>query len=1155
MSDSDQAQFIQEYQYADSSEGLLFYDTAIAFSQEYQVVWSRRVTGASAIYIALRYSNMMSAVVTLAELATPSCASLYILNLVLIGAVCLVYLSQSAFAAIRVYAIQGGAWATAAVVMALGLVPVATNIYGASQTMPADTLLSCWSSKTSATESNKRIGSDIPHILALQRWISSVILCRFFLNLRQAANSNDDLMTSSDRTFSGITSRIIGNMGEMLEEDSLESDTLVGTYYGTELDDGDLLPSDNTREMLFNRSKGTLAATYQLVSEMTTTRSYSSSVATNSNSEGQTLDYLHGKRSQDHDQLALDPSNVPIRDYTLMLSASEPTTAEGPFNEPDADVVLRTSDMVDFYVHVVILRIASPFFKDMFSLPQPRSGGLDAPEIIPVAEDSKTLDCLLRMSYPIEEPLLTDLGLVGSVLEAAMKYQMDTSVKKLRRMLSAFSNPLRVYTIACTCRLEKEAQLAAQEWVEDQQSAVTDYIDEMDSIPAGSYFRLLHFHSASRAGKAVPEGYCFCSPAAAAAPEAADVVTTAFVIPPPFDVPASPTHVIVRCLDADFYADRGVLLLSSPKLKAMLNDPELKSEGDRSVISLRERQEVLLILLQLTYPGTLPELDDWHMLTAVVEAAGRLEMTRAAELAKKQWISQIEAHPHPSYFVATRNGWDELAHAAAKHALLISADEYVPEMESVDARTYRQFLLYRQRCRALVTVARRQIVADRNVGKQEAYDVFFDERERDMSLDYTLHRAWALCGAASEPMDPPRQSASAANAPAAGLGGAWPAIVAQLFSVRSCHSGEMLDIIYSCEEHGGGAVAAIDQMPVPGATMQPASCEGHALNIIIYATHAATMENGWMRGKFSDLAPHGSVESLFPPVAYTLDHQPPRQPVQPLAYDDDNVQIPAHKRPAEEEVSQPIHRTLRDNNYGIHPWATYKDITRAPPAEWPREPSPPVLPANTAGQGTASRISVTAKHRQAAIADVPQPVAGSSNSVPGAATAGRSSVGKRCSCVFCGSSFASYSNRREHVAAHCRSDERGPFYCPSCWAEFPNVNLVVKHGVVHGLSPMQMARSQYFMSISWVPNYQPEKGVSIKQPAPIELYEALGSLYSRDPIHCLNDIVLSVFQPAKTKCRRAQRPPHLLPSPAPMQTSFYGRPMASTFIFTSLCLV
>lgn len=239
--------------------------------------------------------------------------------------------------------------------------------------------------------------------------------------------------------------------------------------------------------------------------------------------------------------------------------------------------------------------------------------------------------------------------------------------------------------------------------------------------------------------------------------------------------------------------------------------------------------------------------------------------------------------------------------------------------------------------------------------------------------------------------------------------------------------------------------------------MQPASCKGHALNIIIYATHAATMENGWMRGKFSDLAPHGSVESLFPPVAYTLDHQPPRQPVQPLAYDDDNVQIPAHKRPAEEEVSQPIHRTLRDN-YGIHPWATYKDITRAPPAEWPREPSPPVLQANTAGQGTASRISVTAKHRQAAIADVPQPVAGSSTSVPGAATAGRSSVGKRCSCVFCGSSFASYSNRREHVAAHCRSDERGPLYCPSCWAEFPNVNLVVKHGVVHGLSPMQMAR-------------------------------------------------------------------------------------------------
>ncbi|KAI0255963.1 hypothetical protein BJV78DRAFT_1113987, partial [Lactifluus subvellereus] len=42
-----------------------------------------------------------------------------------------------------------------------------------------------------------------------------------------------------------------------------------------------------------------------------------------------------------------------------------------PFDDADADIILRSSDQVNFHVYKVILSVASPFFKDMFSLPQP----------------------------------------------------------------------------------------------------------------------------------------------------------------------------------------------------------------------------------------------------------------------------------------------------------------------------------------------------------------------------------------------------------------------------------------------------------------------------------------------------------------------------------------------------------------------------------------------------------------------------------------------------------------------------------------------------------------------------------------------------------------------------------------------------------------
>ncbi|KAF8273062.1 hypothetical protein EI94DRAFT_1564704 [Lactarius quietus] len=48
------------------------------------------------------------------------------------------------------------------------------------------------------------------------------------------------------------------------------------------------------------------------------------------------------------------------------------STAFGPpFDDADADIILRSSDQVDFHVYRVLLSKSSPFFKSIFSLPQP----------------------------------------------------------------------------------------------------------------------------------------------------------------------------------------------------------------------------------------------------------------------------------------------------------------------------------------------------------------------------------------------------------------------------------------------------------------------------------------------------------------------------------------------------------------------------------------------------------------------------------------------------------------------------------------------------------------------------------------------------------------------------------------------------------------
>ena len=109
--------------------------------------------------------------------------------------------------------------------------------------------------------------------------------------------------------------------------------------------------------------------------------------------------------------------------------SDDSTYAAAPFDHAKADIILRSSDNIDFRVFKLFLSLASPFFETLFDIPQPTEENgdqeiKDGLVVVPVAEGSKTLDALLRFCYPCtlaDDPKLEVLKDAMDVLEAARK--------------------------------------------------------------------------------------------------------------------------------------------------------------------------------------------------------------------------------------------------------------------------------------------------------------------------------------------------------------------------------------------------------------------------------------------------------------------------------------------------------------------------------------------------------------------------------------------------------------------------------------------------------------------------------------------------------------------------------------------------------------
>jgi hypothetical protein len=72
------------------------------------------------------------------------------------------------------------------------------------------------------------------------------------------------------------------------------------------------------------------------------------------------------------------------------------------FDVSDTNLIIRSSDLVDFRVHKSVLAMASPIFKDLLSLPQPSdSENVDGLPVVRLTENSELLNSLISILYPV----------------------------------------------------------------------------------------------------------------------------------------------------------------------------------------------------------------------------------------------------------------------------------------------------------------------------------------------------------------------------------------------------------------------------------------------------------------------------------------------------------------------------------------------------------------------------------------------------------------------------------------------------------------------------------------------------------------------------------------------------------------------------------
>ncbi|KAL1941200.1 hypothetical protein VTO73DRAFT_7412 [Trametes versicolor] len=422
--------------------------------------------------------------------------------------------------------------------------------------------------------------------------------------------------------------------------------------------------------------------------------------------------------------------------------------AAHPFDKPSADIILRSSDLVDFRVYSQILIAASPFFEGLFQVPQPlveeQARNYYGLPIIEVSEDGETLDYLLRLCYPIKKPEGIALQVVESTLRAAMKYEMELADMLLTKNLIGDGvprSPLEVWAIGCRLRREDIASAGGRglTWTyktlrhTGSRSLLPDLesTTNLEAVTAGQLFRICNYIDLCPSSETASD-FRFIDPSPTE--NVVGALEEDFRSTDSLHMFADISSADVSCRSSDgvvFHAHQAVLRAASSVLRMKVaqrttsdidesrepGDSAHTSNPERSlpVLQFEETSQVLPHLIAYCYPAHIPTpLPNLPQLLAVLSAVARHEIAIARRALLAQWSEAASTNPLRAYFLAIQAGDADCAKAAARHVLRGPVEGvYVQEMESSPALAYLRLLLYYQSCKDM---AERGILGEASLG-------------------------------------------------------------------------------------------------------------------------------------------------------------------------------------------------------------------------------------------------------------------------------------------------------------------------------------------------------------------------------------------------------------------------------------------------------
>ena len=406
--------------------------------------------------------------------------------------------------------------------------------------------------------------------------------------------------------------------------------------------------------------------------------------------------------------------------------------ATKPFDASTAaDVILRSSDSVDFSVIKLLLCLISPVFNVMFLSKHIATADAETRKGLPVVsvtEDSETLRCLLLLIYPSyvsDSESALDINVLYRVAKAAQKYCMDRIEGEMMKMVTTSrllqEHAFRVYASAAAVGWTDVAAAAALSTLKTPLSDLP-FVDELKIISGADFYHFLtyRFKHDKYGGEGEEPQLIFASQSPTANGRPLTIVTNAS---PSFGR-TEKADAILRSLDGtDFYIKRSFLTHLSPVFEELFADDDgvlcetIEQGNDPPVFTVDQDSDALAGLLCFLHPCVdEPHIEDIKLYPKIWAAAEHYKVTFLAQRLERLFLASpfIQAEPWRAFAVGVMCGWTSAMKASAMKTLEEPLNEmkYVEEFRSITGADLHHLVKYRFKCANVVCTLGDKAIVD-----------------------------------------------------------------------------------------------------------------------------------------------------------------------------------------------------------------------------------------------------------------------------------------------------------------------------------------------------------------------------------------------------------------------------------------------------------